>query len=221
MVGGLASFVAFAALTGCADTDLQVTQPPVTVRDDAHPGAIADVQGPPPVDTIAPTTTSSSTTSSTTTTTEPGTSTSSTSSTDETTTTDGSDGSDGSTTTQPVDQSLEARSLAFVNGKRADNGLAPLETDPDLTRIADAWAHEMIRRQDLVHNPDLSDQVPDRFHAWGENIAYSSVADNINEMWWESEGHRANILGDRYTSIGIAFVEDDNGITWAVQDFGG
>jgi uncharacterized protein YkwD len=63
--------------------------------------------------------------------------------------------------------------------------------------------------------------VPDHYHAWGENIAYSSVAGDIDQMWWESDGHRANILGAQYTSVGIAFVEDANGTTWAVQDFGG
>jgi uncharacterized protein YkwD len=131
------------------------------------------------------------------------------------------------TTTRPTPpptsagQGFAARSLEFVNQKRAANGRGPLRVDPELTRIAEAWAHEMIDRQDLFHNPNLSDQVPDRFHTWGENIAYSSSSDNIDQMWWESDGHRANILNPDYTSVGIAFVQDDRGIWWAVQDFGG
>lgn len=121
----------------------------------------------------------------------------------------------------PVDNSPEARSLSFVNGKRGENGLTSLRTDPDLTRAAEGWAAELVRRQDLGHNPNLSDAVPDRFHAWGENVAYSSTDGNIDQMWWESEGHRANILGASYTSIGIAFVQDDSGLWWAVQVFAG
>ena len=93
--------------------------------------------------------------------------------------------------------------------------------DPDLTAAAEGWAAELVRSQELGHNPNLGDVVPDSFHTWGENVAYSSTADNIDQMWWESDGHRANILGRQYDSVGIAFVEDSHGVTWAVQVFAG
>lgn len=119
------------------------------------------------------------------------------------------------------DRSEEERSLAFVNQKRSENGSGGLSMDPDLTAAAEGWAAELVRSQELGHNPNLGDVVPDRFHTWGENVAYSSTADNIDQMWWESDGHRANILNSSYTSIGIAFVDDGNGRIWAVQVFGG
>jgi len=119
------------------------------------------------------------------------------------------------------DRSVEERSLAFVNQKRSENGSGGLSMDPDLTAAAEGWAAELVRSQELGHNPNLGDAVPDRFRTWGENVAYSSTADNIDQMWWESDGHRANILNSAYTSIGIAFVEDGSGTTWAVQVFGG
>jgi uncharacterized protein YkwD len=43
----------------------------------------------------------------------------------------------------------------------------------------------------------------------------------LDQAWWESDGHRANILGENYEAVGIAFVPDGRGTYWAVQIFGG
>jgi len=190
----------FASLAGCTDRELRVTEA-AALRD-----AGADAAGVDGDDQAQPVTTTTKPPPPTTTTTRP---------------------KPTTTTTRPapptttVGQGFAARSLEFVNQKRAANGAGPLQVDPELTRVAEAWAREMIRQQDLFHNPNLSDQVPDHYRTWGENIAYSSSSDNIDQMWWESDGHRANILNPDYTSVGIAFVQDSRGIWWAVQDFGG
>ena len=187
-------------LTACAG-DLTVVDPLPASTTSSTPSLPA----------LGPTTTSTTTSSTTTT--------STTSTTSTTTTT-----APTTTTTEappPPNLTPAERSLAFVNQKRSENGSGSLEMDPDLVPLAEAWAQELVRSQDLHHNPDLGDQMPDRFHTWGENVAYSSVADEIDELWWNSDGHRANILNPAYTSIGIAFVEDTSGVTWAVQVFGG
>lgn len=117
--------------------------------------------------------------------------------------------------------SLAAGSVSYVNDRRGEAGLGTLAGDPELTELGALWAHEMISQQNLHHNPDLGSQMPDGYSTIGENIAYSSNPSNIDGMWWESDGHRANILGESYTHMGVAFVEDDQGTTWAVQVFAG
>jgi uncharacterized protein YkwD len=160
--------------------------------------------------TTAPPTTTTSTTTSTTTTTVP-----------PTTTTTEAPPPPPPPPPPPEDRSWEERSLAFVNQKRSEDGAGPLAMDADLVAMAEGWADELVARQDLGHNPNLNEQIPDRFRTWGENVAYSYTADNIDQMWWESDGHRANILNPAYDSVGIAFTEDGNGQIWAVQVFGG
>jgi uncharacterized protein YkwD len=189
-----------AALTACAGSELNVVSLPAsTTTSTAVPALVA--------------TTSTTTPSSTTTT---STSTSTTTTTALTTTT-----TEAPPPPPPQDLTLAERSLAFVNQKRSENGSGSLAMDPDLVPLAEAWAQELVRSQDLHHNPNLGDQVPDGFHTWGENVAYSSEAEGIDELWWNSDGHRANILNPAYTSVGIAFVEDSSGVTWAVQVFAG
>lgn len=134
-------------------------------------------------------------------------------------TTPGSGGDPGSETSEA--EGYAAASVAYVNERRAENGLGALEVDPELTAVAQAWAEQMVAEQDLYHNPDLGEQVPAGYGAWGENIAYSSDPTRIDGMWWESDGHRANMLGSSYTHIGVAFVQDDQGTWWAVQNFAG
>lgn len=119
------------------------------------------------------------------------------------------------------DAGLAATSVAYVNDRRNEAGLGTLAGDPELTAMADRWARQMLAEQDLHHNPNLGSEKPAGYGTVGENIAYSSTPTNIDDMWWDSDGHRANILGSSYTHIGVAFVEDDRGTTWAVQVFAG
>jgi len=200
----------------CAGGELNVVDP------SAGSGGAGGVGGDQPLGAAGATSTSSTTAATSTTTSS---TTSTTTSTSTTTTTEPPPPSTDPPPPPPPpanpDRSWEERSLAFVNQKRSENGAGSLQMDGDLTAMAEGWADELVRRQDLGHNPNLSEQMPDRFRAWGENVAYSYSADNIDQMWWESDGHRANILNGAYDSIGIAFTEDGNGQVWAVQVFGG
>jgi uncharacterized protein YkwD len=129
-------------------------------------------------------------------------------------------------TVPPVDpgQRLEgaaAESLAFVNQRRSENGLPALEVDPDLTAMAEGWANQIAANQDLRHNPNLAEQAPDEYLAVGENVGYAPSSSAIDTGWWESDGHRENILRSSFDAIGIAFVVDGNGTYWGVQVFAG
>lgn len=120
-----------------------------------------------------------------------------------------------------TDAGAADRSLTFVNQHRTGNARSVLASDPDLDTAALDWARQLAESGNLGHNPELRDVVPGRYGYIGENVAYSWTDGNIDQGWWESQGHRDNILGEHYTAVGIAFVVDDEGTYWAVQVFGG
>jgi uncharacterized protein YkwD len=111
--------------------------------------------------------------------------------------------------------------VTFVNQRRAEHGLAPLDVDEALTSMAERWAHQMASDGQLRHNPQLQQEAPSHYGGVGENVAYSSQPADIDGMWWNSDGHRANILRSSYRAIGVAFVPDGHGTYWAVQVFAG
>lgn len=117
-------------------------------------------------------------------------------------------------------QAAASTSLDFVNQKRAENGLAALQFDPELVAMAERWCETIASDGDLRHNPNLGSEAPDEYSRVGENVGYAGSGSAIDNAWWNSEGHRDNILGD-YTAIGIAFVIDEDGTYWGVQVFGG
>ena len=53
----------------------------------------------------------------------------------------------------------------------------------------------------------------------GENIGARKTAAIQVEKWMASEGHRHNILLERYKSIGVGYYKADDGITYWVQIF--
>lgn len=106
----------------------------------------------------------------------------------------------------------------LANSARADAGLDPLTRDSALDGLARKWAYKIAADGALSHNPDLAEQVPKGWQGVGENVAMGyPTGPEMHRGWMNSDGHRANILGD-YTHIGIAFVKVDN-TTWGVQVF--
>jgi uncharacterized protein YkwD len=218
----LGTLLGVAGLAACGDSDLEVTSGPVP-GDQPQAGA-EDASGfsadPPPTgtpDTIPSSTTSSapvcwcSTTTSSTSTTAPD---------------DGDGDPSGGPAAVPAspyqaDLSAADRSVTFVNQKRAENGRGALRVDPALQAAAEEWARQMAVDQNMRHDPARGDKMPDGYRSWGENVAYGHQPAAMDQGWWESEGHRANILNQRYDAVGIAFVRDPDGTYWAVQIFGG
>jgi uncharacterized protein YkwD len=98
-----------------------------------------------------------------------------------------------------------------TNDVRMKNGIARLTLDPLLTRAAQAKAEDMAARGYFAHKTpdgrmpwDWIESVGYQFLAAAENLAvgYPTDADLIS-AWMESEGHRHNLLNQRYTDIGI------------------
>ncbi len=123
--------------------------------------------------------------------------------------------------TGTVNYSYAYEILDLVNEERAKEGLSSLTMDTELMdaamqRAAETsiyWSHT---RPTGTSCSTISTKLA------GENIAAgtSSLGPSyIMSGWMNSSGHRANILGSNYQSIGIGvFVKD--GYTYWVQDFG-
>lgn len=122
------------------------------------------------------------------------------------------------------DTSLAMQVFSLVNSERAKYGLSPLTYDTTLSRAANIRAVE-IKSLFSHTRPNgqscftVLDEVGYSYRSAGENIAYGQrSAKEVMDAWMNSEGHRANILGD-YDYIGIGVYESGGVIYWS-QMFG-
>ncbi|MCU1693386.1 MAG: hypothetical protein JWM64_2477 [Frankiales bacterium] len=119
-----------------------------------------------------------------------------------------------------VDDAYEARVVQLVNAARSAHGLRPLAVSSCADRYAEAWGVHLAALRTLVHRADLGSLLSAcGASRVGENIAYGGVtADQLVQMWLDSPGHRANILGD-YTHVGTGATRAADGTVFAAQNF--
>ena len=127
---------------------------------------------------------------------------------------------------QSTAQRLASDLFDRLNAERRARGLAALDWDGDLARLAADWSAHMASTGNFSHRdlgaagglPGMS-----KFSALGENIAwvegYPSMGNQLHVGWMRSEGHRANMLQRGFDSVGIA-VACSGGRAWATQNFG-
>lgn len=112
----------------------------------------------------------------------------------------------------------------IVNTERNTNGLSSLKLDEDLCAAANVRAKEISQVFDH-QRPDgticftVFDDFAIVYWYGGENIAYGYLSpEHVMDGWMNSPGHRANILNENFTSIGVGLY-DNNGIKYWVQLF--
>lgn len=119
----------------------------------------------------------------------------------------------------------------LANGSRKGNGVAPLAISPFLEEAARRKAEDMARKGYFAHtSPDgLTPwhwfvESGYRFASAGENLAIDfSDSEALNRAWLNSETHRANILNQNFTEVGIATAQgvyNGRETTFVVQMFG-
>ncbi len=115
-------------------------------------------------------------------------------------------------------RSYETEVIRLVNVQRAQNGLAPLAENWELSRVA-RW-----KSQDMSSNGYFSHNSPTygtpfqmmrsfglTYRSAGENIAYGQrTPAAVVNAWMNSSGHRANILSKSYTQIGVGYCAEGN-----------
>ncbi|UUZ85104.1 CAP domain-containing protein [Paenibacillus sp. P26] len=112
--------------------------------------------------------------------------------------------------------------LNLVNQERSKAGLSALTMNAKLSNVAMMKAKDMFNNHYFDHQSptygspfDMMNANGISFSYAGENIAQgqTSPAEVMNQ-WMNSPGHRANILNQSYTQIGIAYYNGE----W-VQEF--
>lgn len=122
--------------------------------------------------------------------------------------------------------SLALQVLELVNIERAKHGLSSLTYDAALSSAANIRAVEIKTYFSHTRPGGQScftvlDEVGYDYRTAGENIAYGqSSAQEVMTAWMNSEGHRANILGENYSHIGIGVYQSGGVIYWS-QFFAG
>jgi uncharacterized protein YkwD len=121
--------------------------------------------------------------------------------------------------------------LRAVNRTRTAHGLRPLKLDVKLVRAARSHSDEMLRGNVFTHGDFHSRMVAFgvRGTQAGENLAWGSgpyaQAPTIVAEWLASPEHRANLLHQGWTRIGIGLARGtflgNGGSTVVTADFAG
>lgn len=113
----------------------------------------------------------------------------------------------------------------LVNAERAKAGLAPFVKDPIVCQAAAIRAEEIYTsfshdRPDGSKYKTALDQVGASYRGSGENVAYGyRTADAVMNGWMNSEGHKSNILHEKFTTIGVGYYVGSNGYCYWAQMF--
>lgn len=124
-----------------------------------------------------------------------------------------------------------------TNDYRADNGRGSLWRAGLIDNVAQKWAERMLsdykrhgsHTAALRHNPNFGAQMPSTgMLSAAENIAFAcgyggatNTANRLMTGWIGSPGHRANMLNNSLTHIGVGFAYDSSSdCGYGVQNFG-
>ena len=115
--------------------------------------------------------------------------------------------------------------FAMVNAEREERGGQALAWDSDLARVAADWSARMHDEGFFAHR-DLdtilgAQPFASRYRGVAENIAFQrgvpadgATVTDLHVALMESDGHRVNILRERYDTVGIGVsCDQDGGLT--------
>ena len=108
--------------------------------------------------------------------------------------------------------------VRLVNEIRVKNGLNPLISDWELSRVARYKSQDMKDNNYFSHTSPVYGSPFNMMKKFG--ISYKTAAENIAKgqktpqavvnSWMNSSGHRANILNPSYKKIGVGYVASGN-----------
>jgi len=114
--------------------------------------------------------------------------------------------------------SYEAQVIKLINDIRAQNGLKPLKSNWELSRVARYKSQDMHDKKYFSHTSPtygspftMITNFGISYRTAGENIAMGyKTPQAVVDGWMNSSGHRANILNASYTQIGVGYVASGN-----------
>ncbi|HXV63314.1 MAG TPA: CAP domain-containing protein [Vicinamibacteria bacterium] len=119
---------------------------------------------------------------------------------------------------------LEIRMAELINVEREARALPRLTLSPELSEAARQYSRQMASRGAVRH--DLGGSMEERIRhgitescMFGENVAkHTSVDYSIGDLM-TSPGHRANLLNEKFTHLGVGIVRADDGFLYITQEF--
>lgn len=115
--------------------------------------------------------------------------------------------------------------VKLVNEERAKEGLTPLTIDTKVEAAANVRARETTssfshtRPNGTSFSTALKEQNV-TYRMCGENIAYGQKSpEEVVKAWMSSPGHRANIMNEKFTTIGVGRYQAANGTIYWCQLF--
>ncbi|KLA21776.1 CAP domain-containing protein [Bacillus cereus] len=113
---------------------------------------------------------------------------------------------------------FEQRVVELTNAERAKQGLPALKIDTKLSKVARVKSEDMQKNNYFDHNSptygspfDMMKKFGISYTSAGENIAQGQrTPEEVVQAWMNSAGHRANILNNGFTHIGVGYVESGN-----------
>jgi uncharacterized protein YkwD len=105
-----------------------------------------------------------------------------------------------------------AEMLVLINQSRCTQGLSPVTANGLLSSAADQHNIDMLTNRFFDHKGTQGDTVGDRVTAqgytWlavGENLAAGATSvEETFTLWWESPGHKANMLNADFSEAGLS-----------------
>ena len=113
---------------------------------------------------------------------------------------------------QPGAQLDATAAASMISGYRTNNGLAAVTLDPELTRLAEAQAAIMAKRDKLDHAAGKPFVVRLKASGYDAKLAAENVGAGYHTLaeafsgWRNSPPHRANMLLKGATRMGIAAI---------------
>ncbi|HHP0962855.1 TPA: CAP domain-containing protein [Bacillus anthracis] len=113
---------------------------------------------------------------------------------------------------------FEQRVVELTNAERAKQGLPALKIDTELSKVARIKSEDTQKNNYFDHNSptygspfDMMKKFGISYTSAGENIAQGQrTPEEVVQAWMNSAGHRANILNNGFTHIGVGYVESGN-----------
>ena len=117
------------------------------------------------------------------------------------------------------------RVVELVNEERAKAGLKPVTLQKNISAAAQVRAQETEvsfshTRPDGTKFTTALAQAGVTYRGAGENIAWGQrTPEQVMNGWMNSAGHRANILNEKFTSIGVGYYQNAAGTNYWTQLF--
>lgn len=123
------------------------------------------------------------------------------------------------------DNSFASQVIDLVNQERAKEGLPALKYNEKVANAALVRAKETETLFDHTrpNGSSFSTALTENgvvFNGAGENIAYGQKSpEEVMKGWMNSPGHRANIMNKNFTTIGVGYYQNANGVKYWTQLF--